>query len=515
MLLITLLAIVSIALLYLLAAHMLEKTIEQTIHDENRGIFALLQQKLQTYPQTEWSAVVKSLQPKNGNEAVVLPLSSVLLSKKQQQQLQRGDMVIMSGNEFEYLGYAIRELFTYQRIAHSQFVLRLQEISILTVAEQASAWMTHLIIDHLQRISQQSWPEAINKLQVLYQVPLALVSQNEIGPILSQNNHIILGVPVGAKIENTYIKIPNSQLYLKMGPINYPLYPQYQLYILVSVFVVIAICFIIFFTFIFSGNLNKIYKITAQYSQADFATPPPVLSKHSTLRTLYNNIRRMGGNLQDLIESQKRLSRFVAHECRTPISTMLFAIDKLKQENLSDKAQSHLDNIKADLGDLNHLVKEFLNYARVSGQELKPERKVVNINAWLNVCINKYQETTIPIHLNSTITKSATFKLDPNLMKHVISNLIDNALKHAKSQIMILTNFDNTRLAIHIDDDGLIIDDAEKEKIFSPFYKLDEAENGFGLGLMIVDTIIKLHHGKITVSNSPLGGSRFSVFLPQ
>lgn len=270
-------------------------------------------------------------------------------------------------------------------------------------------------------------------------------------------------------------------------------------------------------TYIFSRNLDKIYRIAAQYSHADFANSL-VVSQYSNLHTLYQNILKMGEKIQNLMNTQQNLTRFVAHECRTPISTMLFAIDNLEKENLSPTAQTSIQSIKADLADLNELVTTFLNYARFSNQDLPLHYHAIDINLWIEPCIDKYRQTNKKISLQSDIPKNTLIEFDPNLMKHVISNLLDNALKYAASQIQVSLELTDPICLIHVNNDGESISDEDKLNIFLPFFRLKSDENttqkGFGLGLVIAQTIVKRHHGFLDMTNSTLGGTRFTIRLP-
>ncbi len=390
----------------------------------------------------------------------------------------------------------------------------MREIPIIWVAHRISAWMTHLIVLTLQQTPREAWGDKIQQLQKIYSIPLSIIYSDE-QPW--QKAGLILSSPdPGGKIEYATIWIVDNA-FLKIGPIPYLLYPQYQTYILTFIFVLIAIAFIIFMTYIFSRNLDKIYRITEQYSRADFAHSLAV-NKHSTLYTLYQNILRMGNKIQNLMSAQRNLTQFVAHECRTPISTMLFAIDHLEKESLSGPAQANIQSIKADLADLNTLVTSFLNYARFSDQDLSLNKRPVNLLVWMQVCVDKYRHSSKKIILNSHIPQNTMIEFDPNLMKHVIFNLMENAVKYADSQIQVTLELKDKMGVIQFDNDGESISDQDKHSVFLPFFRLENddtnARTGFGLGLAIAQMIVKRHRGNLSISDSPLGGARFTIELP-
>ena len=110
-------------------------------------------------------------------------------------------------------------------------------------------------------------------------------------------------------------------------------------------------------------------------------------------------------------------------------------------------------------------------------------------------------------------------KVDGHLFQRVLQNLLQNALHHAAHKIAVHYEAREDCFCLMIDDDGPGIPEQEREAIFAPFARLDSSRNresgGFGLGLAIVFQIALWHDGGVTVSDSPLGGARFSFTWPQ
>lgn len=508
-----LLGLVSIAILYVISAKMSEHGFADTIKTMNQGVFYSLQARLKPYPPNQWSGIIQQLKPPAGNEAAVVPLSHLHFSKSKMRQLRAGEFMVVKEKDQFYFGYGVSEPISYQRIEQSDYVLMMREIPITWVARRVSAWMTHLMVLELQKSPHEVWPEKLRQLQKIYGIPLSIIASSD--PNFKNSDLVFSSPSHKGKIEYVYVWIEGDSI-LKIGPIPYLFYPQYQSYILVMIFVLIAIAFIILMTYIFSRNLDKIYRVAAQYSHADF-TNPPTVGKHSTLHTLYQNILKMGDKIQNLMNTQQNLTRFVAHECRTPISTILFAMDSLEKETLSPAGQANIQSMKEDLADLNELVAAFLSYARFSNQDLPLNYQAVDINLWMQTCIDKYRKTSEKISLSSDIPKNTLIEFDPNLMKHVISNLLENALKYANSQIQVNLELTNSICMIHVDNDGESINEEDQKKIFLPFFRLEGDENtprkGFGLGLAIAQMIMKRHHGSLDITHSTLGGVRFTIRL--
>lgn len=107
---------------------------------------------------------------------------------------------------------------------------------------------------------------------------------------------------------------------------------------------------------------------------------------------------------------------------------------------------------------------------------------------------------------------------NPELLQSAVENIVRNALKYTKSKIKLSIFVQEETLKIRIDDNGSGVPPDEFEKIFQPFYRVDETRTrstgGTGLGLTIVLNIIKEHQGKVWAEESELGGLAVTIELP-
>jgi two-component system OmpR family sensor kinase len=107
---------------------------------------------------------------------------------------------------------------------------------------------------------------------------------------------------------------------------------------------------------------------------------------------------------------------------------------------------------------------------------------------------------------------------DRRLLARAVGNLLRNAQKYAAHTVALSARRDGGLLEILVDDDGPGIPEDERERIFEPFYRLDRsrdrATGGFGLGLSIARKAVALHGGVLRVEQSPLGGARFVITVP-
>ncbi len=275
---------------------------------------------------------------------------------------------------------------------------------------------------------------------------------------------------------------------------------------------------IIVLTTLFVRNVNRLYQLTSHYSQGDFAHPCKI-SALSILNGLYNNIIVMGKNLKQLIEFRGQMTRFVAHETRTPLSTLQMAIDVLKKDSvLNDNMKIHLNSIQEDVDELNNLVISFLLYSQMQSNELKINKTEHDLIPWLNELIERYKVSHFNISLHTNKINDLIISFDEQLFKHVINNILTNAMKFALEQIIVTVERTHQGIFIHIDDDGPGLPKAMGNDIFAEFatsQSQPSLEKHIGLGLAIAKTLVELQGGNIHATGSPLlPGARFSIFLP-
>jgi len=105
---------------------------------------------------------------------------------------------------------------------------------------------------------------------------------------------------------------------------------------------------------------------------------------------------------------------------------------------------------------------------------------------------------------------------DAALLRRLVRNLLDNARVHAGGATEVRVEHDGTAARIVVEDAGAGVAEADRERIFEPFFRADAAArgSGFGLGLAIVRQIAAAHGGRVEVVPRPAGGSRFVVTLP-
>lgn len=197
----------------------------------------------------------------------------------------------------------------------------------------------------------------------------------------------------------------------------------------------------------------------------------------------------------------------VSHDLRTPITRM-----KLQLEMMGDGNGDDARHLKSDIADMEHMLDEYLAFARGEGAE---QPVLCNVSALLNDIATQARRKGAAIDLHTEGEIEATIR--PNALKRALTNLIDNAVRYAEN-ITVRAGLRDTGLEIVIDDDGPGIPEAQREEVFRPFYRLDGSRNpktgGVGLGLTIALDAIRAHGGEISLLDAPGGGLRVRVSLP-
>jgi two-component system osmolarity sensor histidine kinase EnvZ len=214
----------------------------------------------------------------------------------------------------------------------------------------------------------------------------------------------------------------------------------------------------------------------------------------------------MRGRIQRYIEQRTTLLASVSHDLRTPLTRLKLAL-ALAEPSKRNQA------MKADLAEMEHMIDEYLAFARGEGGEAA---ETVHLRALLD------QVSEGALRAGAQVAVAAdpdlTASVRPNALKRALSNLVMNAAVHGEHVEIAARVRPQGGVEILVDDDGPGIPEDRYEEAFKAFGRLDEARNqnakGVGLGLAIARDVARGHGGDITLSRSPLGGLRAVVRLP-
>jgi two-component system phosphate regulon sensor histidine kinase PhoR len=227
-----------------------------------------------------------------------------------------------------------------------------------------------------------------------------------------------------------------------------------------------------------------------------------------------------------LVEIKRDFINNMTHELKTPLATISLAVDALKSTkvNTDPKSVDYFSNIiKEENVRMNKHVETILQAAQLDKKENELNKQEVELHDLILGVVDsfKLQLEGKPSNVQTILEASpSTIKVDEEHLLHVLSNLIDNAIKYSKTEIdiTIQTKTLNNKTLIRIIDKGIGMDANARKHIFEKFYRAHSGNvhdvKGYGLGMSYVKWVIDSHKGQITV-NSELGiGTAIEIILP-
>jgi two-component system osmolarity sensor histidine kinase EnvZ len=213
----------------------------------------------------------------------------------------------------------------------------------------------------------------------------------------------------------------------------------------------------------------------------------------------------MKRRVERAIEQRTAMLNGVSHDLRTILTRF-----KLSLALLGEGAE--FEAVQKDVDEMSRMLEAYLAFARGDLGEPSARIDMRALLEDLKADAERHGHTT-----DIAVTGDPAITVRPDAFKRCLFNLLSNAQRHA-DRIAIDATRDGNFVTINVDDDGPGIPDEQREDVFRPFYRLDEARNqdegGSGLGLAIARDIARSHGGDIQLGQSPLGGLRASVRVP-
>ncbi len=223
-----------------------------------------------------------------------------------------------------------------------------------------------------------------------------------------------------------------------------------------------------------------------------------------------------------LEESQARQRRFVgdaSHELRSPLANIRqHAEVALAHPERADAAKL-AQRVLTEGTRMQRLVEDLLLLARADERTSPVRRTPVDLDdVVFEVAAGLRQVSSLRV--DTTAVSAGRVAGDQSQLQRMVQNLADNAARHARGAVGFVLREDSSgSTQLCVEDDGPGIAEADRQRIFERFVRLDGARardaGGSGLGLAIVAEIVASHGGTISVGPSPLGGARFEVLLPR
>jgi signal transduction histidine kinase len=215
-----------------------------------------------------------------------------------------------------------------------------------------------------------------------------------------------------------------------------------------------------------------------------------------------------------------------SHELRTPLASMRVLVDGLLADATLDpiKTREYLGMIASENARLSRLIENFLTFSRLERDSYRFEFAPTSPSAVVTSAVNAIRDRLPPGgDLRVDVAPDLPdIMADADALSTALINLLDNALKYTpeEKRILIRARRDgDASVSFAVEDNGIGIPIKEQRRIFRRFYRVDQRltreTTGVGLGLSIVELIVRAHGGTVTVSSAPGSGSTFALRLPR
>jgi two-component system sensor histidine kinase CpxA len=234
----------------------------------------------------------------------------------------------------------------------------------------------------------------------------------------------------------------------------------------------------------------------------------------------------MAGRLELLVRAQSRLLNDISHELRSPLARLNVALGLARQRSGPESA-SMLERIELEASRLNELIGRLLTLARLEdGEKRVPATPVLLDEVVLNVTEDaEFEAQARHCHVRSEIQAwNWAVRGEDSLLHSAIENVVRNAIRYTRegSTVEIRLERKNSpagaEAVVGVADCGSGVPEDALEKLFQPFYRLDDDRGrqtgGVGLGLAITERAVRFHGGRVAAFNRAEGGLLVEIHLP-
>lgn len=262
--------------------------------------------------------------------------------------------------------------------------------------------------------------------------------------------------------------------------------------------------------------LNRLRKQLAS-REAGHLLPLPLQGQPDEVVPMIEQINQLFVLLEQAFANERNFTSDAAHELRTPMAGLLTWLQVAQKTTDDEMREQALQKAQLAVARMTHLVQQLLTLSRVQ-HNVQIDQQPTDLHQAMISVISDLEHIayakTIDIELQSHAELS--LKANPQLLNILLRNLVDNAIKYTPDggKILVTQTLEPQGLSLIVDDSGPGVADDEYSRLTQRFYRCVETAQlaeGSGLGLSIVQRILRLHGADIAFSKSPLGGLRAKV----
>lgn len=246
---------------------------------------------------------------------------------------------------------------------------------------------------------------------------------------------------------------------------------------------------------------------------------PRLLGRHPVFSEIEDSFNTMAKELEGTEMIQTDFINNFSHEFKTPIVSIAGFAKLLKREDLTKEQQmEYISIIESESRRLADMATNVLNLTKIENQEILTDVSTYNLSEQIRSCFllleKKWSDKNLELNLDFD---EYTVTGNEELLMQVWINLVDNAIKFTPENGSISVNIchEDSEVRVSVSNTGSYIPPEKIDKVFNKFYKADDSRStpGNGIGLAVVNKIVSLHTGKISVQSME-NSTTFTVYLP-
>lgn len=267
--------------------------------------------------------------------------------------------------------------------------------------------------------------------------------------------------------------------------------------------------------FTIRGILNPVKGLTIGVEEVtrgnlDYRVP---IKRSDELGQLAKAFNAMTGRIRTMLRAKEQLMLDVSHELRSPLTRIKLSLRLIPESRMKE-------NIQEDVLEMEKMVTQSLDAAKESFMPGQLNLQPVDLAELIDQVIPLFKNRHPGIQWVERRDK-IVLRIDPDRIKSVIKNLLDNAIKYSVeggSPIKVSIEKRDSRVIVRIQDHGIGIPADEIPLIFEPFYRVDKSRSkdtgGFGLGLSLCKSVMEAHQGEIKIESAHEMGTTVSLHFP-
>lgn len=483
------------------------------------GTFHLMASHLQEFDAVERKRAIALWGRLLGVPLRIQPLHALSLDGRERNHILRGKVLVQHSDTAPAKIYSL---------------INTSEQKVLTgevrrVSEQLARATIYMLIDELVRYpaAEQATKLAALTEQHQFGFDLRLLTVDKTGLDADQLRRIeegdtVMALDQGGDAIRVFAGVNETPWVLMLGPVRQlNAYPAYLLLLIAALGLSMVGILVYLLVRHLERRLQDLEYAASRIAQGHLNVQVAEGSSDSVGR-LATRFNEMAARLKILINVQGDMVRAVAHELRTPLARLRFGLDMAASADESQVRGKYFDGMDQDIEDMDDLLNEMLTYARLEAGMPTINFSRVELGTLIEQVIQELAPLRPEIELQYIKDDINELWVDAEgrYLHQALQNLVSNAQRYAHHRVSIVCRVQHELCYIAVEDDGVGIAEALREKVFTPFFRMDDsrtrASGGHGLGLAIVKRIMYWHAGRVRIEGSrTLGGARIVLVWPQ